>query len=333
MLLDYSSDIAPLQGRFFNPLGMRQSEFSQLQSDYMKNIAPMEDRMMQIASQTMAMQNQQLAFERGQLELENARRKAQMEMKSMEMTPNLLNQLNALKNDPTKTYAQKASELGVMQMGNAALINASPAVATMFNSASLALTADKDKAAKAEQDAQRKEARIGGVMSSAAQIGDVGTVKSLAGQDGVIDDVEGAYLGMATSYENRAKAKTLAEQQELQRQQMEKDLEANLGQMKMYESTLRNIGAIKAEQLPVAIANKGSSSISPIGNPDFKMEPQSRIQLERMMLELNPSLDQNFVTAVSDKDLYSGAISTVYKRINELTPKLKTSSRVTSAFD
>tara|TARA_R110002020_G_scaffold58263_3_gene159723 strand:- start:3329 stop:4456 length:1128 start_codon:yes stop_codon:yes gene_type:complete len=79
MPLDFNSDIAPLRSQYFPVGGMRASDHRRMVANYRQNIAPLQDRVMNMESNLLRIQSQDLAFKRSQIAHEQEREKLRLQ--------------------------------------------------------------------------------------------------------------------------------------------------------------------------------------------------------------------------------------------------------------
>ena len=96
-----SSKAASGMSSFFPVGGMRASELRQLQDNYARNIAPLEDRMAAMQNNMMRLQSQDIAFKRAQIAFEQEKDKHRLQKKYTDPTAfNRIDEILAQDKDP-----------------------------------------------------------------------------------------------------------------------------------------------------------------------------------------------------------------------------------------
>ena len=96
-----SSKAASGMSSFFPVGGMRASELRQLQDNYARNIAPLEDRMAAMQNNMMRLQSKDIAFKRAQIAFEQEKDKHRLQKKYTDPTAfNRIDEILAQDKDP-----------------------------------------------------------------------------------------------------------------------------------------------------------------------------------------------------------------------------------------
>ena len=329
----YATDIAPLRSQFFPVGGMSRLERQQLDTRYAKEIDPIDAKRREMQVNMLKMQEQELSFEAQKLQLEEAKRTARMKLETETRLPALMSDLSVLENPALDTSA-KAVEIGKINMKYAAIAPYDPRVSTLLQSANNQISTlnniDENKSRKAAIEEQKRTA----LLSTAVQLGETKVAQDIASSDG-INPLEQSYINLAKGQETRTQAKIERDQQELRREQEENIRKGQLDLYKTFESRLKSLGALNDDgDLPTSIggatAKKGQPNISIAQT--FALNPANRVQLEAMMLQLNPTLTPDQVKKVSAEDLYRATAMKVYSGLRENTPSIPTVSPIIKGF-
>lgn len=328
----YATDIAPLRSQFFPVGGMSRLERQQLDTRYAKEIDPIDAKRREMQVNMLKMQEQELSFEAQKLQLEEAKRTARMKLETETRLPALMSDLSVLENPALDTNA-KAVEIGKINMKYAAIAPYDPRVSTLLQSANNQISTlnniDENKSRKAAIEEQKRTA----LLSTAVQLGETKVAQDIASSDG-INPLEQSYINLAKGQETRTKAKIEREQQELRREQEENIRKGQLDLYKTFESRLKALGALNDNGEPQSFGDAKPKD----GQPNltiaqtFALNPANRVQLEAMMLQLNPTLTPDQVKKVSAEDLYRATAMKVYSGLRENTPSIPTVSPIIKGF-
>lgn len=325
----YASDIAPLRAQFFPIGGISGVERRQLAAQYEKQIAPIEKNRRATQLQMLQAQDQELQFEARKLQLQEAKREAKMKADTENRLPTLMTELDGVLNNPALDTNTKATEVGKINMKYAGISTYNPAVNTLLQSANNQINTlsniDQNKDRLAQIEEQKRTALLG----VAVQTGDAEIAKAIAEQDGV-SELEKGYIGLAEKEAARNKAKIEQEQTKQQLEAAEQSRKEQLDRFKLYESRLKDLGAL-GDTIDVGTIG-GTSKTKTQAKPEFKVTPQNRIQLEALMLQLNPTLSLSEVQNTKDKDLYTATVLKVQQGLTELSPSPKAPSVIIDSF-
>ena len=317
----FNSDIAPLRSQFFPVGGLRQSEFAQLQA-IDQQIQPMRDQQMKLVNNMLNLQQQELAFERSQLALDSARRKAKMEVDAMGMLPEISSRLEGISSDDSKDSFQKSKEIAQEKMRYANVLQFSPALQDLFSSASSVVQADGNR----ERQKQAEERRAQGAIYQIAQVGgDVDPfITDPSSEGGVnITPNERAFQGLSSEMQKRQTKSEEAAAAKIKRSLEDQQIAARRSRLEDFDKTLKGLKVIDADDDFIVGSLKGGETKMPeIVDRSLDYDARSRQQIEEIMRQLNPALDMEFIQKASNEDLTRAAIRTINNELNALSPTL-----------
>ena len=152
MALEFNSDdviqtskVASGMGDFFPESGMRASEVRRIQANYAQNIAPLQDRLMNLDNNIMRLQTQDLAYKNAQLEFE--RRQEQQRLQRDFNDPALYEQIDAVLSSEAPPLEQREQIQEIARQNPQALLNV-PSFQQVYN------TAIDQTRTRAEQEAK-----------------------------------------------------------------------------------------------------------------------------------------------------------------------------------
>lgn len=167
---------------------------------------------LKLQEQIMSMEGRQLANQKLALDLEQTRKKAADEVKTMERMSELMDGVTAITDDPSKDAYDKAKDLMKIQMGLPSYMQKNASIQNLFSFAGSSVKLDAERKEKEERKATAEESRKLGIMSQLGQIGAVDAVTELAGEE--VDEFEQPYIKMAEEFKKRGETATAAKQQE-----------------------------------------------------------------------------------------------------------------------
>jgi hypothetical protein len=326
----YATDIAPLRSQFFPVGGMSRLEKRQLDTRYAKEIDPLDAKRREMQVNMLKLQEQEVSFEMQKMQLEEAKRTARMKLETETRLPSLMSDLDVI-NNPALDTATKATEVGKLNMKYAAIAPYDPRVSTLLQAANNQVTTlnniDENKSRKAALEEQKRTA----LLSTAIQLGETKVAQNIAESDG-ISPMEQSFIDLAKGQETRAKTKSDLQQQELKRAAEENIRKGQLDLYKTYESRLQSLGALtKDGDLPTTIGGANADG-TPAAAQTFALNPANRVQLEAMMLQLNPALTLEQVKESSAEDLYRSTVLKVHQGLKQNTPSIPTISPILKGF-
>ena len=290
----FEQDIAPLRGANFGGVtSYALAKERALERDTALRIAEIQER---ARSRDIAFQQQQLLLER---QTEEARRQRE----ALERTPDVTVGLTSILDDPEKDDATKAAEVARFKMENAGLVSVSPTISNLFTTAE-----------KSIESRQKDKERVNGLAYALMQTGEVDAVKGiLEGSDNPLAD---EYISAAEAIAARRKAegesKFAAEEAKYARERAEKEREEQRGYLKGYMDTLRRLSppTVKDEgDMEIGTLRDGAKTPAiPKARP-FAFATEDRIELEVMMRDLNPMLENKDLSDYTDEDLYRAALT------------------------
>ena len=330
----YATDIAPLRSQFFPVGGMSRLERQQIDTRYAKEIDPIDAKRREMQVNMIKLQEQEVSFEAQKLQLEEAKRTARMKLETETRLPSLMGDLDSVLNNSKLDTNTKATEVGKLNMKYAAIAPYDQRVATLLQAANNQVTTlnniDENRIRKEALEEQKRTS----LLSTAVQLGESKIAQDIASSNG-ITPIEQSYINLAKGEEQRNKTKLEREQEKLNREAQDKIRQGQLDLYKTFESRLKSLGALNDDgDLPTSIGDSKAKN----GQPNlsiaqtFALNPANRVQLEAMMLQLNPTLTLDQVKKVSPEDLYRATAMKVYSGLRENTPSIPTVSPIIKGF-
>lgn len=331
MAFDYQSDIAPLRQQFF-PMLQGGQNFKANLNYHQSVVMPMQEQTMKLQGNMLRMQQQEMMFERQKLELDTARRRARMEIETMERMPELNKRLSEMFGDPAKSSADLADSVAALTMEMAPAAAYSPAIQSVLNSANNRVKASEQREYKQTILEDRDDRRRHGVMSSAMQIGDTNTVKRLAESDGVIDEFEQAYIDTAGSYKARTEEKQQLYADKEAYERAEKLRKEKLDEFSSYQSTLKSLRTLEGEDLPMTIGADGAAHYDPAAAATkLQFTPKSFSLLKEMAVGLGA--DPYALKDFSHEELYEATLQKLNSEAKKYRPQVQAPSAILKGFD
>jgi|TARA_R100000458_G_C8278125_1_gene253975 hypothetical protein len=334
MAIDYNSDIAPLRSQYFPVGGLRDSELRRLRKNYAENIAPLQQKSLELDNNIIRLQQQELAFDRSQFELSEAKRRAKEEADAMARLPQVSQKLDAILADTTKTPYERSKEINSLQREYATAIPESPALKSLFSGAYGSVQLDIDRREREEVSRRRRL----GMMYNLGQSGAVEAIKKLAGDE--IDEDEQAAIDFGQVYADRHELKTKAEQDAFA-VQLAKDKEKNrvnglkfdLDILSAHQSALSRMGVLSTkgglsfDKDGNIISYTPSKGISDDDLMNFKFDGKDRTQLKDIYRDLNEQayergdeelMSEDEIAKIKTNDLYKNIIRILNKETRRI---------------
>lgn len=135
-MIEYGDDISPLKNEMGLGMpvgGLRASEVRRIQDNYIKNVAPLEDRMSNMQMNMMRLRSQDLAFKRAQQAFDEETKRIQAENAAND--PALYTRIDEILGDPFSTGPEQQDQLLELGRKNPAALNNVPLFNTAFNQA------------------------------------------------------------------------------------------------------------------------------------------------------------------------------------------------------
>jgi hypothetical protein len=243
-----------------------------------------------------------------------------------------MSDLDAVLNNSALDTNTKATQVGKINMRYAAIAPFDPRVSTLLQSANNQVNTLNNIDENASRKAAIEEQKRTALLSTAVQLGETKVAKDIASADG-INPLEQGYIDLATGQESRAKTKATLEQQTLNRELEENIRKGQLDLFKIYESRLKSLGALNDDgDLPTTISGSKDGKPAPTIAQTLSLNPANRVQLEAMMLQLNPTLTPQQVKNTSPEDLYRATAMKVHQGLRQNTPSLPTVSPIIKGF-
>ena len=303
----YESDIAPLRGDMFRgkpvPVGVDYQRF-------LSTKKMVEDELKSEQSQIQS-QRAQLEFERQQLEISRAAEAAKAEREALAAIPEVTRQLESVMGDPSLDDVSKATEIAKLKFKNINGVSNSRTFGNLFTAAEGTL-----ESRKADRD------RVNAMINPLIQSGQSETLKKV---------LEGKNVPMANDYIAVAEAVGASKQAEAQQKgavAQRKELmkretaqqTAQIGLLNNYMETLRRLAPQEAAVGGDIGTLKGRPTTTAIPQAQpFKFAPENRIELEEMMRDLNPMLENEDLSKYSDDNLYRIAVRSTTSSLKKLS--------------
>jgi hypothetical protein len=300
----YESDIAPLRGSNFggvvSPAGLERERMLDRESA------------MRIAKIEASSRNQEIAFRQQQLELERAAEATRLEREALTVVPEVTKALTSVMNDPSLDDTTKTIKVAELKFRYAGPATVSRTIGSLFTTAE-----GTNEARKADRD------RVNALINPLIQTGESETLKKV---------LEGKNIPLANDYIIAAEAvgaskKAEAEQKgagaqrtELLRRETAQQT-AQVGILNDYMSTLRSLAPQEADvggEIGTLGGKAPTTGAIPQAQP-FKFDTEDRIQIEEMMRNLNPMLENEDLSKYSDENLYRSAVRSTTSTLNKLS--------------
>ena len=299
----YESDIAPLRGSNFggvvSPAGLERERMLDRESA------------MRIAKIEASSRNQEIAFRQQQLELERAAEASRLEREALTAVPEVTKALTSVMQDPSLDDSAKTAKVAELKFQYAGPTTVSKTIGSLFATAEGTI-----EARKADRD------RVNALINPLIQTGQSETLKKV---------LEGKNIPMANDYIIAAEAvgaskKEEAEQKGARAQRTEllkretAQQTAQIGMLNNYMSTLRKLAPQEADVGGEIGTLKGGPTTTAVPQAQpFKFAPENRVELEEMMRDLNPMLENEDLSKYSDENLYRSAVRSTTSSLKKLS--------------
>lgn len=302
----FEQDIAPLRGQNFGVVTSTGLERERMLD---------RESALRIAKIEASSRNQELAFRQQQLELERAADAARIEREALAAIPEVTKELTSVINDPSLDDATKTTKIAELKFQNMDRVTNSKTINNLFATAE-----GQIESRKAERE------RVNSLINPLIQTGQSETLKKV---------LEGKNIPMANDYVAVAEAVGAAKKQEaLQRGERAQQKEliktrtaqqsaqqtAQLGLLNNYMGILQRLAPEEAEVGGEigTLTGKPSTTAIPQAQP-FKFSRENRIELEEMMRDLNPMLENEDLSKYSDENLYRSALRSTSASLKKVT--------------
>lgn len=314
---DYSNDIAPLKGEYFsgNPPqnGMSQDEYRRMMALETAEIDRQTARSIQRRELDYKIRASELALKERQLQLQQAADAARMEREALTAIPDVTKKLTSVLEDPALDDATKTAKVAELKLQNVGLATNSKTVSNLFTAAEGTI-----QSRKAEND------RTNALAYALTQTGQAGAVKKLfeGKQNPMAQEYIGAAeaIGAAREAESKAKGQTALQKEMMKRETAQQT--AQVGMLNSYMDTLRRLAPPESKESDMTVGTltgeKTTGPAIPAAQP-FKFKQQDRIELEEMMLDLNPALENKDMSKFSDEDLYRATVRSTTSSLRKLS--------------
>ena len=312
---NYSDDIAPMKGDYFAgrsySSGLSQDELAGLQEQQISNLERRNAMRLDSIKTRNAIRESELRFREQELAIRKAKDDAQIERESLLAIPEVTKQLTGVLNDPSTDDSVKASQVAELKFLNANLVGVSKTINNLFSTAEGTI-----QARKADRD------RVSAMINPLIQSGQSETLKKVLEGKNVpmSDDYIAVAEAVGASKEAEAQRKgAVAQQKELMKRETAQQT-AQIGLLNNYMETLRRLAPQEAAVGGDIGTLKGGPTTTAIPQAQpFKFAPENRIELEEMMRDLNPMLENEDLSKYSDDNLYRSAVRSTTSSLKKLS--------------
>jgi hypothetical protein len=311
----YSSDIAPLQRNYFADVaaarGLSENEKSMLSSQYASKLEASLDSQIKSVNSLIDAQASELNFREQQFKLKQAADAAKLERDALTAIPEITKQITGIMADPSLDDATRTAKIAEYKFQNVGIVSNSKTVSNVFTAAEGTI-----EARKADRE------RVNALINPLIQTGQSETLKKV---------LEGKNIPMANDYIIAAEAvgaskKEEAEQKGARAQRTEllkretAQQTAQIGMLNNYMSTLRKLAPQEADVGGEIGTLKGGPTTTAVPQAQpFKFAPENRVELEEMMRDLNPMLENEDLSKYSDENLYRIAVRSTTSSLKKLS--------------
>lgn len=282
-----------------------------LTSQYTSKLDANLDAQIKAVDSMIDAQNKELNFREQQFKLKQASEAAKLERDALTQIPEVTKQLTSVLDDPSLDDAAKTIKLAELKFQNVGLIENSKTIGNLFTAAE-----GRIESRKADRE------RVNAMINPLIQTGQSETLKKV---------LEGKNVPMANDYiavaeavgaSKQAEAKqkgAVAQQKELMKRETAQQT-AQIGLLNNYMDTLRRLAPQEAAVGGDIGTLKGGPTTTAIPQAQpFKFAPENRIELEEMMRDLNPMLENEDLSKYSDENLYRNAVRSATSSLKKLT--------------
>jgi hypothetical protein len=312
---DYSSDIAPLKGNYFRgSIGMSQDEVAGLELQYLNDLTRQNAIAANNRKQELAIRNAELSFRQQQFELEQKKDIVRLERESLAAIPEVTKALTSIMDDPSLDDSTKISKVAELKFQYAGPVTYNKTTSNLFSAAE-----GRIQSRKAESD------RTGALAYALAQTGQADAVRKL--YEGKSDPLADEYITAADAISSAK----MAESKRIGDRAMNKELmkretsqqTARIGTMNSYMDTLRRLAPPESKEVDgMTIGTLGGKAPTTGAVPQaqpFKFATEDRIELEEMMRDLNPMLENEDLSKYSDENLYRSTVRSTTSSLRKLS--------------
>lgn len=315
----YSSDIAPLQRNYFADVaavrGLSGNEKSMLTSQYASKMEASLDSQIKSVNSLIDAQASELNFREQQFKLKQAADAAKLERDTLIAIPEITKQITGIMADPSLDDATRTAKIAEYKFQNVGIVSNSKIISNVFTTAEGTIAA-RTAESKADRD------RVNALINPLIQTGDSETLKKV---------LEGKNIPMANDYIIAAEAvgaskKAEAEQKGASERRTEllkseaAQQTAQVGILNNYMSTLRSLAPQEADVGGEIGTLKGGPTTTAVPQAQpFKFAPENRVELEEMMRDLNPMLENEDLSKYSDENLYRSAVRSTTSSLKKLS--------------
>jgi hypothetical protein len=329
----YEADIAPMRGSYFSGTSLSDAERKQLQAGYMEKVAPYQDVTNKTLERMLALQDQEINFQRQKIELEKSKEESRFLLDTNAKLGGLTASLGNILKDGSKDSFGKAEDITNLQLANAAEIARNPTYRMVFDAAATRLGIDDKR--KILED-KKEEDRLQ-LMNSAATIGDSKLVKEMAGglKGPQVDARVALAKGVKARDDRELESKTALEATKLLQKQSDDARQLDLQILSGYESSLRSMKppTMTDAEVVASIKNGELPSAEKIGTKEFS--EMDALELKEILMDLNPSLekDPKRLDSVPAMELYRMAFRGLNRKRNRYRPEEKSTAGIGNKFN
>lgn len=322
---DYSKDIAPLKGNFFSNPRLTDRERESMRGRFTTEIAPLLDVHDRMNAASREKQREDLSYQRGLMELKQARKEQRDQRASTQIFPEAVAALDAAFADPKATVVSKAKAIADVSARYAPHIAKNPAFGVVLSgyTGRLDMEDAQETRKRAEKDAkkssadQRKYDRANRFLSSGVGLDGV---KGVFNEDGKIDDLEQDYLddaaisqnALQTRAENERAATVAAGQQE-------SALRARDTRIEAYHEFLDRLEVARPMDGSEGGDDSYDKALKPGEAAPFKLKAEDRARIAAALEGFHGIAAEELPT--DDKELFAYALKKKYSLLNPALPK------------
>jgi hypothetical protein len=312
---NYSNDIAPLKGNYFSgrsySRGMSQDELAGIQEQEISNLERQNAMRLNSIKTSNAIRESELKFLEQELALRKAKDDARIERDALLAIPEVTKQLTSVLNDPSTDDSVKTAQISELKFRNVNLATTSRTVNNLFTAAEGTI-----EARKADRD------KVNSLINPLVQSGQPEALRKVLEGRNVPMTEEYIVVAEAVNASKQEAAQqrgAIAQQKELMKRETAQQT-AQIGLLNNYMETLRRLAPQEAAVGGEIGTLKGGPTTTTVPQAQpFKFAPENRIELEEMMRDLNPMLENEDLSKYSDDNLYRSAVRSTTSSLKKLS--------------
>ena len=333
MALEFNSDdviqtskVASGMGDFFPESGMRASEVRRIQANYAQNIAPLQDRLMNLDNNIMRLRSQDLAYQTSLIAYE--KEKDEMELRKQYHDPDALNKIGEIL-ETDKPPLQQRNDILELGLNNPQLLQHNPAFATAYRTG-LQQTETRAKI-KAEEEAPAKAARnsFANVLINTGTPEGIEAATRLYAGESSMDEATRVYSDIQKEKTARSRAGKQLQTSEARLKRTISDLVSPKKEDIKDSAEYRNASLTERQSMEAAFSATGGK----------KFTDEYRLRLARdLMFYTDGQLDGRTITLdealnLPEKELYEAVDAAVRKQETILQGKLDPADTVITPME